>query len=71
MSKQFKLKNVGEYRDLYVESDILLVAHVFKNFRNKCIEIYKLNPVYFFICNWISMESLFKNDMSKIRIITK
>ena len=39
--KEFKLKNLGDYHDLYVQSDILLVADLFKNFRNKCIEIYK------------------------------
>ena len=37
--KKFKLKNLGHYHDLYVESDTLLLADVFENFRNKCIEI--------------------------------
>ena len=35
--KQFKLKNLGECHDLYVQSDTLLLADVFKNFRNMCI----------------------------------
>ena len=33
--KEFKLKNLGDYHDLYVQSDTLLLADVFKNFRNK------------------------------------
>ena len=37
--KEFKLKNLGDYLDLYVQSDTLLLADVFENFRNKCIEI--------------------------------
>ena len=37
----FKLKNLGEYHDLYVQSDTLLLADVFENFRNKCIEVYE------------------------------
>ena len=44
MFKELKPKNQGDYRDLYVKSDTLLVADVYKNFRNKCIEIYELEP---------------------------
>ena len=43
----FKLKNLGNYPDLYVQGDTLLLADVFENFRNKCIEIYELDPVHF------------------------
>ena len=38
--KELKLKNLSDYHDLYVQSDTLLLAGVFENFRNKCIEIY-------------------------------
>ena len=43
--KRFKLKNPGEYHDLYVQSDTLLLADVFENFRNKCIKVYELKHV--------------------------
>ena len=42
--KELKPKIQGDYRDLYVQSDTLLVADVYKNFRNKCIEIYEFEP---------------------------
>ena len=45
--KELGLKNLGDYHDLYVQSDTLLLADVFENFRNKCIEIYELDPVHF------------------------
>ena len=35
--EELKLKNLGDYHDLYVQSDTLLLANVFENFRNKCI----------------------------------
>ena len=37
--KVFKIKNLGEYHDLYVQCDTLLLADVFEKFRDKCIEI--------------------------------
>ena len=45
--EEFKLKNLGDHYDLYVQSDILLLADVFDNFRNKCIEIYELDSAHF------------------------
>ena len=65
----FEIKSFGEYHDLYVQCDTLLLADVFENFRNKCIEIYELDPAYFSICTRISMASLFKKDKSRIRVI--
>ena len=43
----FETKNHSEYRDLYVQSDTLLLADVFENFRNMCLEIYELDPTHF------------------------
>ena len=43
----FKIKILGEYHDLYVQSDTALLADVFENFRDKCIKIYGLDPAHF------------------------
>ena len=43
----FEIKNLGEYHDLYVQSDILLVADVYENFRNMYLDKYELDPTYF------------------------
>ena len=43
----FKSKNLGDYHDLYVQSDTLLLADLFENFRNKCIETCELDPAHF------------------------
>ena len=51
--KEFKVNNFGNYHNLYVQSDTLLLADVFENFRNKCIEIceiYELDPAVSYFC---------------------
>ena len=65
----FKIKTLGEYHDLYVQSDTLLLADVFENFRDKCIEIYQPDPAHFFIGSRISMASMLKQDRDRIRVI--
>ena len=45
--EELNVKNIGHYHDLHVQTDTLLLADVLENFRNKCIEIYGLDPAHF------------------------
>ena len=45
--KGFEIKKLGEYHDLYLKSDTLLLPDVFENFRKMCLKIYHLDPVKF------------------------
>ena len=55
--KKFELKNIGEYHDLYVNSDTLSLSDVFENFRNKCIEIYGLDPAHFLSASGLAWQA--------------
>ena len=46
--KEFKLKNLGEYYDFYLKTNVLLLSNVFETFRNNCLENYKLDPAHFY-----------------------
>ena len=58
--EDFKLKNLGEYHDLYVQSDTLLLADVSENSRNKCIEIYQLDPTHFLSAPGLAWQACLK-----------
>ena len=58
----FEIKNLGEYHDLYVQSDILLLSDVFENFRNKCIKDYELDLTYFVSAPGLSWEGCLKRQ---------
>ena len=58
--KTFKLNNLGNYHDLYVKSDTLLLADVFENFRKACIETYELDPAYFISLPGLAWQAYLK-----------
>ena len=60
--KSLNNKKLGDYHDLYVQSDTLLLADVFENFRNKCIEIYELDPAHFLSEPGLAWQACLKKD---------
>ena len=46
--KEFKIKNMGEYHDLYLLTDTILLANVFESFRAACMDNYGLDPAHFY-----------------------
>ena len=58
--KTFKLNNLGDYHDLYVQSDTLLLADVFDNFRKACIKTYELDPAHFISLPGLAWQACLK-----------
>ena len=56
--KNFEIRNLGEYRDLYAQNDTLFFAEVFESFRIKCIEIHAIDPAHF----WAMSQKLPVDD---------
>ena len=67
---KFNLKNMGEYHDLYLKSDILLLVDVFENFRKTCLEYYKLDPCHYFTSPGLSWDAMLKMTDIKLELIT-
>ena len=68
--KELRLKSFGDYHDLYVQSNTLLLAYVFENFRNKCIEIYELDPVHFLSTSRLTWQACLKKTEIELELLT-
>ena len=68
--KVFEIKNLGEYHDLNVQSDTLLLADVFENFRNMCLEIYELDSARFLTVPGLAWEAALKKTKVKLDLLT-
>ena len=63
--------DISDYHDLYVQRDTLLLADVFENYRNKCLEIYRLDPSHFLSAPGLAWEVCFKKNKCEFRIIDR
>ena len=66
----YEIKNLGEYHDVYVQSDILLLSDVFENFRNMCLSIYKLDPTYFVSLPGLARQFCLKKTEVELELLT-
>ena len=65
--KNFEIKNLAEYHNLYVQRNKILLADVFENFRKMCYEIYELDPAKFLPANVLVWQPALKKDKIKVR----
>ena len=65
----FSLKNMGEYHNLYLKTDILLLSDVFENFRRTCLEYYKLDPCHYFTSPGLSWDAMLKMTDIKLELM--
>ena len=66
----FQLQTMGEYHNLYLKSDILLLADVFENFRKTCLQYYKLDPCHYFTSPGLSWDAMLKMTNIKLELMT-
>ena len=61
----FEIKNLGEYYNLYAQTDTLSLADLFESFRNECLEIYELDPTYFVSASGLAWQACLKMMLLK------
>ena len=67
--EKFNLNKLGDYHDLYVRTDTLLLADVFENFRNACLNDYKLDPAHFISLPELAWKACLKRTNVELQLI--
>ena len=70
MWQRFNLKTMGQYHDLYLKSDILLLADAFENFRATCLRYYNFDPCHYFTSPGLSWDAMLKMTDIKLELMT-
>ena len=60
--KDFNLKTMKDYHDLYLKTDVLLLADVFENFRLTCYKYYELDPLHYYSAPGLAWDACLKKD---------
>ena len=68
--KKFNLNNLGDYHDLYVRSDTLLLADIFENFRHACLNNYGFDPAHFVSLLGLAWQACLKMTNVELELIT-
>ena len=64
------MNTMGDYHDLYLKTDVLLLADEFEEFRNVCVENYKLDPAWYFTASGLAWATAFKETDVQLELPT-
>lgn len=67
---KFNCNNLGEYVDLYMQIDILLLAEVYEQFRYSCMETYGLDPSHYFTLPGYTWDCMLKHTNQELELLT-
>ena len=68
--KAFKFQNLGQYHDLYLKTDPLLLADVFENFRETCFHHYGLDPCHYMTSPGVAWDAMLKMTEINLELIS-
>ena len=68
--KNFEIKDLIEYHDLYLKTDILLLDDIFENFRKMCLDIYQLDSTRFLLPPGLAWQAALKKTKIELQLLT-
>ena len=66
----FSCRDLGDYHDLYLRTDVLLLADVFETFRKTCLSQYGLDPAHYYTSPGLSWDALLKKTGIELELLT-
>ena len=67
--QEFRIRNMGEYHDLYLRTDVILLANVFESFRRVCLENYGHDPSHFYTAPGLDWKACLKKTGVKLKLL--
>ena len=68
--KEFGIHNLGDYHNLYLRTDVVLLANVYEAFRDTCLKHYKLDPAHFYTSPGLAWRTCLKCTGSRLELLT-
>jgi len=68
--QRFSIRTLGEYSDLYLKTDVLLLADIFENFRDSCVASYGLDPAYYYTVLGFTWDAMLKHTRVNFELLT-
>ena len=68
--KTFKMKTMRDYHDLYLKSDVLLLSDVIENFRDVCLDNYRLDPAFYYTAPGLAWDACLKITKVRLELLT-
>ena len=67
--RDFGIRNLGEYHDLYLCTDVILLANVFESFRKVCLDNYGLDPAHFYTAPGLAWQACLKKTGVRLELL--
>ncbi|XP_077263129.1 uncharacterized protein LOC143897999 [Temnothorax americanus] len=68
--QRFSIRTLGDYSDLYLKTDVLLLADIFENFRDSCVASYGLDPAYYYTLPGFTWDAMLKHTRINFELLT-
>ena len=68
--KTFNMKTMRDYHDLYLKSDVLLLSDVFENFRDVCLDNYRLDPMFYYTAPGLAWDACLKINKVELELLS-
>ena len=68
--KELRIHNLGDYHDLHLQTDVILLANVFEAFRDTCLEHYKLDPAHFYTSPGLAWKACLRKTQVRLELLT-